>query len=189
MTEQPDLAPRISFDDDLLLLVNAEDEVIGEKSKLDCHLGEGLLHRAFSVFLFNEAGEVLLQQRTADKFLWPMYWSNSCCSHPRIGETDEEAALRRVRQELGVNSSLRFHHKFEYSARFLDADGRHLGTEREVCWVWVGTTSENIEVNPREVADWRYLTPGSLDRELLETPESFTPWMKMEWQRVRPDPG
>lgn len=187
MTEQTNEAARVSFDDDLLLLVNARDEVIGEKNKLDCHLGDGLLHRAFSVFLFNAAGELLLQKRTAEKFLWPGYWSNSVCSHPRKGETDEAAASRRVRQELGVGASLRFHHKFEYSARFLDANGKHQGTERELCWVWLGTTDEEIRANPREVADWRYLTPAALDRELAANPERFTPWMKMEWRRIRPD--
>lgn len=187
MAEQSGAETRVSFDSDLLLLVNDEDEVIGEKSKLDCHLGDGILHRAFSVFLFNAAGEVLLQKRTAEKFLWPGYWSNSVCSHPRRGETDEEAARRRIRQELGLEASLSFHHKFQYSARYLDADGRHLGTERELCWVWLAAGTGRVQENPLEVADWRYLSPPALDRELQQTPEIFTPWMKMEWQRIRPD--
>ena len=108
----------VSSDLEDLILVNSDDENLGTRPKRECHLNQGALHRAFSVFIFNSAGEVLLQQRTAQKFLWPLYWSNACCSHPRAGEDSEEAAHRRLKQELGISVSLTYLYKFEYQARY-----------------------------------------------------------------------
>ena len=87
---QTSTSPIVSFDTEDLILVDPQDQVQGHLNKAACHLGEGLLHRAFSVFLFNAEGELLLQQRSEQKKLWPLYWANSCCSHPRRGETVEE---------------------------------------------------------------------------------------------------
>jgi isopentenyl-diphosphate delta-isomerase len=170
----------VSSDLDQLILVDSDDRQIGSMTKPDCHLGDGTLHRAFSIFIFNHKGEVLLQRRSEQKMLWPGYWSNACCSHPRLGETSEEAAHRRLEQELGISAPLTYLYKFEYQAPF-----ENIGSEHELCWVWLGITdAENIVANTNEVAEWRFASQAQLDQELINNPEEFTPWMKMEWERI-----
>src|SRR5579863_2464449 len=105
-----------------LILGDPADREVGYMSKTECHQGRGTLHRAFSLLIFNERGELLLQQRSAAKRLWPLFWSNSCCSHPRGEETMEAATQRRMREELGITCALRFLYKFQYQAQF-DATG------------------------------------------------------------------
>src|SRR5947207_3387152 len=107
----------VSFEDEPLILVDGNDQELGFATKAACHDGVGLLHRAFSVFLFNPAGELLLQQRSAQKRLWPLYWANSCCSHPRRGESLPAAVERRTREELALATPLAFVYKFVYQAR------------------------------------------------------------------------
>ncbi len=165
---------------DTLILVDSADRDVGFLSKEECHRGTGVLHRAFSVFLFDRDGRTLLQQRSSHKPLWPLYWSNSCCSHPRRGETVEEAAPRRVREELGVDCTLRYLYKFEYRAPFRD-----VGSEHELCHVYSGTLSGEPRANPDEIAAVRFVSAESLTREIAEHPENFTPWMKLEWERIR----
>ena len=115
------------------MLVDTADHIVGHLDKSSCHDGEGVLHRAFSLFIFNARGELLMQRRHASKRLWPGFWSNSCCSHPRQGETMEDAVQRRCEQELGFRTPLNYLYKFEYHARFGD-----LGSEHELCSVYVG---------------------------------------------------
>ena len=167
---------------DTLILVDPQDREIGFRSKEECHRGAGTLHRAFSVFLFNDAGEVLLQQRSAQKPLWPLYWSNSCCSHPRRGETVEVAAQRRVREELGVPCELEFLYKFEYQAQF-----GTVGAEHELCWVFAGFADGTVTANDAEIAAFRYVSPQQLTREIDSDGARFTPWLKLEWARIRSD--
>ena len=159
-----------------------EDRELGFASKQACHEGDGVLHRAFSAFLFNDAGELLLQQRSALKPLWPMYWSNSCCSHPREGETLEIAVHRRIREELGLDSEPQFLYKFSYHARFGE-----VGSERELCSVYAGHHDGTAVIHPDEIAAIRYVTPAELTTEIDAAPDSFTPWFKMEWQRIQRD--
>ncbi|MGI9322008.1 MAG: isopentenyl-diphosphate Delta-isomerase [Pseudomonadales bacterium] len=173
--------PVISSDDEQLILVNEDDEPIGKMAKRDCHLDQGVLHRAFSIFIFNAAGDLLLQRRSGQKFLWPGYWSNACCSHPREGEDSEEAAHRRLEQELGIKTELTFLYKFTYRAQFGD-----IGSENELCWVWAGQAEANeVTVNDNEIADWKFFTALELEESLALRPQEFTPWMKMEWNRIR----
>lgn len=169
----------VSSESEQLILVNEDDEEVGYKSKALCHDGDGILHRAFSLFIFNEDGELLLQQRSRKKRLWPLYWSNSCCSHPRRGETMQEAVNRRLEQELGMKSHLKFLYKFQYHAQYGQA-----GSERELCWVYVGKSSDPVSVNGNEVAAWRFVEPTQLNQEMIQRPETFTPWFKMEWERI-----
>ncbi|MGI9310845.1 MAG: isopentenyl-diphosphate delta-isomerase, partial [bacterium] len=105
-------------DAEVLIRVDSRDRAIGTADRADCHRGDGLLHRAFSIFVFNAAGEMLLQRRGARKLLWPGHWSNACCSHPRVGEDAAAAARQRLRQELGVEADLEFLYKFAYQARY-----------------------------------------------------------------------
>lgn len=179
MAEQQDNRV-VSFDSERLILVDADDREVGHASKANAHAGRGILHRAFSLFVFNPAGELLLQQRAPGKPLWPGYWANSCCSHPRGGEDMDTATQRRLSEELGFACPLEFIYKFQYHAEFGDA-----GSETELCWVYVGRSDAPVHVNPTEIAAWRYVKPAALDREIADTPERFTPWLKMEWQRLR----
>jgi isopentenyl-diphosphate delta-isomerase len=164
-----------------LILVDPADREVGYMSKTECHQGRGTLHRAFSLLIFNEAGELLLQQRSAAKRLWPLYWSNSCCSHPRLAESMEAATQRRLREELGVHCALRFLYKFEYQAQFDEA-----GAEHELCSVFVGRTSESVRPDRREIRAWRWIAPEALEAELAgnDAQSKFTPWFRLEWGRV-----
>ena len=170
----------MSADDELLIVVDEHDAVLGHRTKAEVHRGDGILHRAFSVFLFNEHGELLLQQRSALKPLWPLYWSNGCCSHPRRGETELAAAERRVREELGLEARLEFLFRFQYHARF-----EQRGSERELCSVFVGRAAGEVHADPDEVAAWSWVTPEQLDAELAARPERLTPWLALEWPRMR----
>ena len=170
----------VSSEDELLVLVNAKDEAIGTLAKSACHDGDGILHRAFSLFIFNTDGKTLLQRRHASKRLWPGYWANSCCSHPRHGEDMNAAVERRAWDELGLRVQPEFLFKFQYRASFAN-----LGSEFELCSVFVARNDSEPHVNTAEVADWRWLKPDDLDREIDAAPEAFTPWLKLEWQRLR----
>ena len=163
-----------------LILVDDNDREIGFCSKAECHAGEGLLHRAFSVFLFNPQGQVLLQQRSEKKLLWPLFWANSCCSHPRESESAEDAGRRRVWEELNLKCELTFLYKFKYQAQFGD-----VGAEHEFCHVFAGQTDDTIVAHPDEIADWRYVKPHELTREIATDGDRFTPWLKLEWQRIQ----
>lgn len=170
----------VSFDDEPLVLVDADDREIGFLDKAAAHKGKGTLHRAFSLFIFNTKGELLLTQRAAGKRLWGGYWSNSCCSHPRRGETIDKAIHRRLDEELGLKTPLEFLFKFEYQAQF-DADG----AEHELCWVYAGRSNQAPRVNPTEISAMRYIAPVVLDAEIAKIPDVFTPWFKLEWARIR----
>ncbi|MCB1569060.1 MAG: isopentenyl-diphosphate Delta-isomerase [Xanthomonadales bacterium] len=176
-------APRhqtVSFEDENLILVDADDREVGVLDKAAAHDGEGVLHRAFSVFVFNSRGELLLQQRAADKRLWPGFWANTCCSHPRRGESLEVATRRRLQEELGLACDLEFVFKFQYHARFGEA-----GSEHELCHVFIGQSDEAPHVNASEIAAVRWIAPDALDDEIERHPERFTPWLKIEWQQLR----
>lgn len=169
----------VSSESEALILVDAHDEVVGYMDKSAAHDGDGVLHRAFSLFIFNAQGQLLLQQRARGKRLWPEFWSNSCCSHPRKGERMDEAIHRRLEQELGMTAELHYAYKFEYSAPF----GK-LGTEHELCWVYIGHTDAEPVINTTEILDWRWIEPGELTEAIAAEPERYTPWLKMEWERL-----
>jgi isopentenyl-diphosphate delta-isomerase len=173
------LDPIVSSEEDRLILVDAQDREIGTLDKGRCHDGDGQLHRAFSVFVLDSAGRVLLQQRAEDKRLWPGYWSNSCCSHPRLGEDLAAAAHRRLAQELGIECPLQRLYAFCYQARFGEA-----GSEHEYCHVFIGRSDATPTANRTEVAAWRWLTAEELQGELADHPEQFTPWFRMEWAHL-----
>lgn len=165
---------------DQLILVDAGDREIGTAEKLQCHLGEGLLHRAFSVFVYGPDGKLLLQQRSAAKPLWPMYWSNSCCGHPLPGEDVRAAAQRRTHEEFGIACEARFLYKFRYQARY-----SHDYSEHELCHVFESVFDGGLAPDPAEIAAWRWIAPDELTREIERYPERFTPWMKLEWAEIR----
>ena len=163
-----------------LILVDEHDRELGFRSKGDCHSGHGALHRAFSIFVFNGDNELLLQKRSPAKPLWPDYWSNTCCSHPRRGETMEQAVSRRLVQELGFDCPLEFLYKFKYHAQY-----GAIGAEHEYCWVYYGRYDGPVDVNVNEIADWRFIGVEALEAELARAPDTFTPWFKMEWVHIK----
>jgi isopentenyl-diphosphate Delta-isomerase len=166
--------------DDLLILVDEADREVGHMSKTQCHQGRGTLHRAFSLLIFNAAGELLLQQRAASKRLWPLYWSNSCCSHPRSAESMEAATQRRLQEELGVRCALQFLYKFQYQAQFDPA-----GAEHELCSVFIGCCTDDVRPDRGEILAWRWIAPEALQAELTGSgADRFTPWFRLEWSRV-----
>ena len=169
----------VSSEAEQLILVDEDDREQGFLSKAACHDGAGVLHRAFSAFLFNAAGELLLQQRADSKRLWPGYWSNSCCSHPRRGESMTTATERRLGEELNLAADLEFVYKFRYQATYGD-----LGAEHELCHVFLGRIGDDVHPNEEEIAAIRSVSAEALDAELSEQPERFTPWFKLEWDAL-----
>ena len=163
-----------------LILVDSNDNIIGYETKEICHKGEGLLHRAFSIFIFDEHKQLLIQKRSVEKFLWPLYWSNSVCSHPRKGEGYEEAVKRRLREELGLETQLKFMFKFQYQKTY-----KNIGSENELCSVYSGTSNGNIRANPEEIAEWKYVNIEKLNQDISSNPHVYTPWFKMEWNQLK----
>ena len=169
----------VSSEAEELILVDADDNELGYRSKAECHDDGGILHRAFSVFLFNTDGELLLQQRADSKRLWPGYWSNTCCSHPRRGESMGVATERRLDDELNISAELEFVYKFSYQADFGE-----LGAEHELCHVYLGRIDTLPEPNDNEVKALRFVSPEALDAALDDEPSRFTPWFKLEWEAL-----
>jgi len=165
---------------ELLILVDEADREIGYMDRAGCHAGLGRLHRAFSLLIFNDQGELLMQQRAPTKQLWPLFWSNSCCSHPRRAETLESAARRRLHEELGLSCPLHFLFKFQYQAQF-----DSVGAENELCSVFIGRAAGRVTVNPAEINAWRWISPQALHAEMTGPQQgNFTPWFRLEWERV-----
>ncbi|PIN86322.1 isopentenyl-diphosphate delta-isomerase [Candidatus Woesearchaeota archaeon CG10_big_fil_rev_8_21_14_0_10_44_13] len=164
-----------------IVVVDEKDNFLREEEKSRCHEGEGMLHRAFSAFIFNDKNELLIQKRSRFKVLWPMHWSNSCCSHPIKGETYEGAAERRIREELGISCKMRLLFKFQYSAKYGD-----IGSENELCAVLAGRCGSKIKIgpDPKEIAEFKFVDVKELKKDIEKNPDVYTPWFKMELGRV-----
>lgn len=156
-----------------VVLVNAKDEVLGLMNKLEAHQ-KGLLHRAFSVFLFDKEGKILLQKRASSKYHSPNQWTNACCSHPRDNETYQNAAIRRLQEELGISCHLEKKFDFIYKA---DVGGGLW--EHELDTVFTGVFEGEFNLNPDEVSEIRYISWEDLEREIEEKPKTFTEWFKI----------
>ncbi|MCF8294405.1 MAG: isopentenyl-diphosphate Delta-isomerase [Chitinophagaceae bacterium] len=163
---------------DAVILVNEQDEQIGLMPKLEAH-EKGLLHRAFSVFLFNTQGQLLLQQRAFGKYHSEGLWSNTCCSHPMPEEEIQSSAHRRLMEEMGLKTELHFLYSFLYKAS-LDKGL----TEHEIDHIFVGTTDELPNINTDEVAAWKYISIDELLTDIQLHPELYTIWFKMEVKNV-----
>jgi len=161
-----------------VILVSPQDEEIGYMEKMEAHQ-LGLLHRAFSVFLFNSKGEMLLQKRAISKYHSGGLWTNACCSHPRKGETIEQAASRRTREELGCEPELQKIHSFIYKA----ALDNNL-TEHEFDHVLFGNYEGEMNLNVDEVSEIVYLPIQQIRQEINEQPDKFTVWFKIIFEEV-----
>ena len=178
LDDQPETKAAPKHDRAQLIGVDEGDNVIGPLPKEQCH-SAAILHRAFSVFIFNRRGEMLLQRRSGLKLLWPQYWSNSCCSHPRFGEELEEATQRRIREELGVSADLEYLFKFRYQAEYEDR-----GAEHELCHVYIGLSDGPGQADETEIEEWCWLSIPKLQTWIETRPEVFTPWFLLEWEQI-----
>lgn len=160
-------------DNEQLILVNEKDEAIGVQDKLSVH-ELGLLHRAFSLFIFNSEGKLLLQQRAEIKYHSPGLWTNTCCSHPRPGELTIEACKRRLKEEMGMTCEPEFSFSFLYRHEF--SNGL---TEHEFDHVFTGITDKLPEINPEEVKSWKYMSLTELESDISNRPDHYTPWLKI----------
>lgn len=171
---------------DLILLVNEQDEAVGTMEKMEAHQ-KGILHRAFSVFIFNPQGELLLQQRAADKYHGAGLWTNACCSHPYPDEPVAQAATRRLQEEMGFVTPLQKAFHFTYNAQV-----ENNLIEHEFDHVFVGTYDGPVPFNMEEVAAYRFVNPQQVEAELAEAPHTFTQWFKLalpqvlQWYRQQP---
>ena len=164
-----------------LIVVDKQDKIVGFEEKEKCHNGDGILHRAFSIFIFNDKRELLIQQRSEFKRLWPLFWSNSCCSHPRFNEEILKAAEKRLKQELGITCPLKELYKFQYSAKY-----KGDGSENEMCSVLIGRLSneQNITPNPEEIADYKWVNINELKKDIEENQDKYSPWFKIEVEEL-----
>jgi isopentenyl-diphosphate delta-isomerase len=158
---------------EMVILVDEHDKEIGLMEKQEAHV-KALLHRAFSVMVFNDKGEMLLQQRALSKYHSGGLWTNTCCSHPRQGDTYEQAAHRRLQEEMGFDCELKLHQTFIYKAPFDNGL-----TEHELDHVFIGTYNQDPHINPEEVNDFHWISLSELDQQLRNQPEKFTVWFKM----------
>ncbi|WP_435352931.1 isopentenyl-diphosphate Delta-isomerase [Emticicia sp. SJ17W-69] len=155
-----------------IILINEQDEEIGTGEKLMVHQ-RGLLHRAFSILVFNSNNELLIHQRTSHKYHSGDLWTNTCCGHPNANEEISEAAHRRLGEEMGFDTSLEFLYKFQYRTDF--ANGL---IENEIDHVFVGNYNESFIVNPEEVANFQWITVDDLLEQVALNPEKYTFWFK-----------
>jgi isopentenyl-diphosphate Delta-isomerase len=169
-----------------IILVDENDNQVGTCEKIEGHKNGGKLHRAFSVFIFNSKGEMLLQKRGNDKYHFGGLWTNTCCSHPRDGETTEQAAHRRLSEEMGFDCPIKEIFAFIYKATF--SNGL---TEWEYDHVFIGTHDGEIKPNPNEADGFVWMTIDDLKKDIIENPqkypdfpERYTPWFKQAFKRV-----
>ena len=161
-----------------IILVNEKDEPVGVMEKMKVHR-EGLMHRAFSVFIFDSKGKMLLQQRAKEKYHGAHLWTNACCSHPYPNEKVEEAAARRLQEELGFTTRLEKIFEFTYHAR-VENDL----IEHEYDHVFAGEYEKEIHPNPGEVQDYSFKSMSEIKEAVQNHPEKFTAWFKIALPRV-----
>ncbi len=159
--------------EELVILVDENDTQIGLMPKMEAH-EKALLHRAFSVFIFNDKQELMLQQRAAHKYHSPKLWTNTCCSHQREGESNIEAGMRRLKEEMGFTVTLEEKTSFIYKAPFDNGL-----TEHELDHILVGTFNKAPKINPAEVASWKWMTLDDVKRDIKENPALYTAWFKI----------
>jgi len=162
-----------------VILVNEDDRSTGWMEKMEAHRN-GVLHRAFSVFVFNDKGEMLIHRRALDKYHSGGLWTNACCSHPREGETTEEAAHRRLMEEMGLDCDIQEQFSFIYRAE-LDNDL----IEHELDHVFFGRFNGNPVPHPEEVCEWKYVSLQALHRDVNMRPGAYTEWFKIALNEIR----
>jgi isopentenyl-diphosphate delta-isomerase len=161
-----------------VILVDIHDTPIGEMEKMEAHL-KGELHRALSIIIFNNQGEILLQQRAFSKYHTPGLWSNTACSHPRPDEDSEKAATRRLHEEMGIETPLKKSFDFIYKAHFDNGLIEH-----EFDHVFFGTFNQGPSINPNEANDFKWVNPDWLMEDMRSTPELYTVWFRIIMEKI-----
>jgi isopentenyl-diphosphate delta-isomerase len=159
--------------DNDVILVNRFDLEIGSMEKLKAHQ-EGALHRAFSIFLFNDKGQMLMQRRALSKYHSPGLWTNTCCSHPAPGESLMNAASRRLKMEMGMKSVLEYQFEFYYKSGYENGLIEH-----EIDHVLFGVSEEQPLLNTEEACDWKYMSIEQVQNDLEINPENYTTWFRI----------
>ena len=160
-----------------VILVNEHDEQIGLMPKMEAH-EEAVLHRAFSVFVFNTKNELMLQQRAAHKYHSPLLWTNTCCSHQRDGESNIEAGTRRLKEEMGFTTDLKETTSFIYKAPFDNGL-----TEHELDHIMLGYYENEPIINKQEVEDWKWMPLEDVKHDINVHPEQYTAWFKIIFEK------
>ncbi len=163
-----------------VILVDHQDNEMGTMEKMEAHQ-KGVLHRAFSILIFNSKGEMLIQQRSHSKYHSAGLWSNACCSHPRPGEPIEEAVPRRLKEEMGIDVQLKFAYKFIYKTLL-----ENNLIEHELDHVFIGKFDGVPVPDPAEVADWQFISISALQESVNKKPGEFTPWFNIilnDWSK------
>jgi len=161
------------MEEEKVILVNEKDEPIGLMPKMEAH-EKGLLHRAFSVFVFNDKNELMLQQRAISKYHSPGLWTNTCCSHQREGESNIQAGKRRLQEEMGFTTDLKDTMAFIYNAPFDNGL-----TEHEFDHILVGNFNDFPDLNPQEVSAWKWMKLEEVQKDMKNHPERYTEWFKI----------
>lgn len=162
-----------------VVLVDANNRQTGTMEKTEAH-EKGLLHRAFSVFILDSSGQLLLQRRSSGKYHSPGLWTNTCCSHPRPGESVKDAAIRRLKEEMGITCSLKESFTFIYKADFDNGL-----TEYEFDHVLIGVTDSDPVPNPEEADSYKYVDPDHLAKDIHNRPDNYTVWFRIAYPRVK----
>ncbi len=160
-----------------VILVNERDEQVGTMPKMEAH-EKALLHRAFSVFIMNSKGETMLQQRAAHKYHSPLLWTNTCCSHQRVGESNIQAGKRRLQEEMGFETDLKELFSFIYKAPFDNGL-----TEHELDHVMIGYHEGDPRINREEVASWKWMSPEDIKADMENSPELYTAWFRIIFEK------
>jgi isopentenyl-diphosphate Delta-isomerase len=161
-----------------VILVNEQDEELGFLEKMEAHR-KAVLHRAFSVFIFNNKGEMLLQKRASHKYHSGGLWTNACCSHPRPGEKTSDAASRRLNEEMGFQTAIKKIFDFTYKAEFDNGL-----TEFEFDHVFAGEYDGIIKANPEEVSDYCYKNIEEIEQSLQSHPKKYTAWFHLAFPKI-----
>ena len=160
-----------------VILVNENDQQVGTMPKLEAH-EKAALHRAFSIFILNDKNEVMLQQRAAHKYHSPLLWTNTCCSHQRVGETNIQAGTRRLQEEMGFVAELKELFHFIYKAPFDNGL-----TEHELDHVMIGYSNQEPMINQDEVASWKWMSTADIKADISNSPDLYTEWFKIIFQK------
>ena len=162
-----------------VILVTKDNQVIGTSPLLKAHQNPPQLHRAVSILIFTTDNKLLLQKRSKHKPLWPLYWSNTCCTHPQVSETNLKAASRRLKQEMGISTKLKYQYTFEYQAKY-----NHKLSEHEIDAVFFGFTNQKPKLNQKEAVNFKYLSIKEIVKDLKAKPDQYTPWFKLIMKKI-----
>jgi len=165
-----------------VVLVDENDNEVGTEDKLKAHLGDGKLHRAITVLIFDESNKILITQRSSKKLLWPLYWESSCSTHPYPGESYEECAKRRIKEELNITDikDLKLITKFLYKEKYKD-----IGTEYELCALLTCKTTQPPKPLPEEVSAFEFLSLEEIKSEIKNRKRPFAPWFILAIERIQ----